>query len=555
MNDSFNKLFSAEEYIARETLQEMEVALASRRNCTYTKRSEAEKFDVFGMMQRIWSCTTCADSNNGIAIGVCEPCALRCHADHELVDVGDRRQFRCDCPTEDCPIPCSANPSVSSAPGVEIQTANLKHSSNRPLNKYGHNFQDKFCRCNRPYDSSRDTMHQCVSCDDWFHAIDTPMHTPGMVSPMISFDSFLCGNCTESQAFLTRFLKFIPDVCSKLLPPPSPVPPPIGADPATIKPSSLKTPKKEPAGSVLSAPASPSAVAAAPGSRLQPWVVCLTCTKGADEGEGICMACSKVCHKNHVLSKPRITEFECDCEALCKKNNEHSACLLVSTPSSSLPASVIEEMDAIWCAAKVSSEHQTNEVAGCQSVKDAGLFLDCDDDLLKLLCRCDACMKHYAAKGVINWFFEQPADDPEMEQAELLQSIVEKIGSAVESQVSAVPSAAATSIDLKDASSAKEDPASGGILPDQAAKIGHIASSLRETGFKTSYEEGMAQLASLPLQEQLDAIHHYDSLRSGVMEWLSSKFGDGSGGVVTEEDVREFVAKLKNGHKRQKTEQ
>ncbi|KAH9050187.1 hypothetical protein EDB84DRAFT_1449596 [Lactarius hengduanensis] len=38
-------------------------------------------------------------------------------------------------------------------------------------NAYGQNFWRKFCRCGRPYDakSERETMIQCLACEDWYH--------------------------------------------------------------------------------------------------------------------------------------------------------------------------------------------------------------------------------------------------------------------------------------------------------------------------------------------------------------------------------------------------
>lgn len=46
------------------------------------------------------------------------------------------------------------------------------------------------------------------------------------------------------------------------------------------------------------------------GASFQPWVACLTCTDGADDGRGVCLACAALCHAGHVLTKPRIMEFE-----------------------------------------------------------------------------------------------------------------------------------------------------------------------------------------------------------------------------------------------------
>jgi len=41
-------------------------------------------------------------------------------------------------------------------------------------NKYNHNFDGKYCKCERPYpdpdgESDEDEMIQCVVCEDWYH--------------------------------------------------------------------------------------------------------------------------------------------------------------------------------------------------------------------------------------------------------------------------------------------------------------------------------------------------------------------------------------------------
>jgi len=148
---------TAADYVARETLAEVEAAVAETKGCTFdcfmTDALWPAARSVPGIMQVIYSCRTCALAA-GCAVGVCEPCSLRCHDTHELVEVGLRRTFRCDCPTERCPAPCVSSPRATKAPASVS-------------NRYGQNFEGRFCTCKRTYDASRDVMLQCVACDEW----------------------------------------------------------------------------------------------------------------------------------------------------------------------------------------------------------------------------------------------------------------------------------------------------------------------------------------------------------------------------------------------------
>ncbi|KAI9465800.1 hypothetical protein BJY52DRAFT_1242643 [Lactarius psammicola] len=76
--------------------------------------------------------------------------------DHEQLELFPKRRFRCDCPTSALARPCSLHKEPE-APNDE--------------NVYGQNFWRKFCRCGRPYDakSERETMIQCLACEDWYH--------------------------------------------------------------------------------------------------------------------------------------------------------------------------------------------------------------------------------------------------------------------------------------------------------------------------------------------------------------------------------------------------
>ncbi|KAI0946547.1 hypothetical protein AcW1_009984 [Taiwanofungus camphoratus] len=110
--------------------------------CTYT---------LGHIRQAVYLCLSCREPR-----GICSACSIACHGDHEQVELFPKRAFRCDCPTRALPHPCTLH-----------KTLEEENKDNR----YGHNFEGTFCRCGREYDAAneRETMIQCLACEDWFH--------------------------------------------------------------------------------------------------------------------------------------------------------------------------------------------------------------------------------------------------------------------------------------------------------------------------------------------------------------------------------------------------
>ncbi|KAH9965305.1 hypothetical protein BC827DRAFT_1265323 [Russula dissimulans] len=133
------------EYLDSQQELEKEAALAlpfSFSHCTYSRGH---------IRQAVYLCITCPSRR-----GICSSCSIACHTDHEQLELFPKRKFRCDCPTNALIHPCSLHKNLE-APNEE--------------NEYGPNFDGTFCRCGRPYDakSERETMIQCLACEDWFH--------------------------------------------------------------------------------------------------------------------------------------------------------------------------------------------------------------------------------------------------------------------------------------------------------------------------------------------------------------------------------------------------
>lgn len=78
----------------------------------------------------------------------------------EQIELFPKRNFVCDCPTGVGTKNCTLYKGWMSAV-LPQNTSNV----------YGQNFHAKFCRCHQPYDAQREreTMVQCLACEDWFH--------------------------------------------------------------------------------------------------------------------------------------------------------------------------------------------------------------------------------------------------------------------------------------------------------------------------------------------------------------------------------------------------
>ncbi|KAJ7621250.1 hypothetical protein FB45DRAFT_928779 [Roridomyces roridus] len=165
--------------------------------------------------QAVYLCLTCPEVR-----GICPACSIACHTDHNQIELHLRfpkRNFRCDCPTDAIAHPC---------------TLHTEHEPINASNQYGQNFQAKFCRCGRSYDAKteRETMIQCLSCEDWFHESccmlrTRPEPTPQppeevpddgasdvsseLPPPLISaddYDAFVCRECVDKIPTLKRFV-------------------------------------------------------------------------------------------------------------------------------------------------------------------------------------------------------------------------------------------------------------------------------------------------------------------------------------------------------------
>ncbi|KAF9788430.1 hypothetical protein BJ322DRAFT_1106424 [Thelephora terrestris] len=139
MSNTLRELLASQDELVREAALALPHSFSQ---CTY---------NLGYIRQAVYLCLTCATPR-----GICYPCSVACHTNHEQVELFPKRRFRCDCPTGALSHPCG----LHKAP----EEANAE-------NAYGQNFEGRFCRCGRAYDAHAEveTMIQCLACEDWYH--------------------------------------------------------------------------------------------------------------------------------------------------------------------------------------------------------------------------------------------------------------------------------------------------------------------------------------------------------------------------------------------------
>lgn len=529
-------VLTASEYLLRETLAEADAELRSRRPCTYAAAPDGlKRLGVRGMTQQIFSCRTCAITK-GAPVGVCEPCSLRCHAEHELEELETRTQFTCDCPTERSDVTCGAQP-------VPIDNGQKTLPAD-PANVYNHNFVGRYCKCNRPYDRGM-TMHGCGRCSDWFHPYCLPGCLPYKAIP---FQSLLCPDCLDAVPSLGRLRRYVKGVCSvavvrshgtgALAEQQEQDNHPTGTDDTSASTVPSGTAPHDP--SALSASADDAAQAA-----LQPWRVCLTCTNGADDGRGVCMACAESCHAGHVLGKPRTTGFVCDCDEL--KQGAGGCCVPTAPAGAEVP-----NVFARWCAAQEPVDGMlaasSTAASGSSVTLEVGVAAGAsvywgqdDEDLPDRMCGCDACLAVYARDGIAPLFFQQ-----QMMQLDAAPVAVgggaSGSGEVLDGDTAAAVTKLLERLEDRHAATSTASAAPGEDDDALAEKAGRAISALQRAGFKTSYERSMGVLQQMPASQQRDAMAAYARLQSHVFDFLNGF--QASGKVITKEDVEAFNAQL-----------
>ncbi|TNN15283.1 putative E3 ubiquitin-protein ligase UBR7 [Schistosoma japonicum] len=120
--------------------------------------------------QALYTCRTCLNIDE-VKAGICFPCAMECHADHDVVELYTKRRFRCDC----------GNAKFAGVNGCLLWE----------------NFSNRYCTCHRPYpDPDYDgveEMIQCGICENWFHL--------EISNPPENYNEMTCFMCIRKLLF------------------------------------------------------------------------------------------------------------------------------------------------------------------------------------------------------------------------------------------------------------------------------------------------------------------------------------------------------------------
>lgn len=193
------------EFVQRQLKQEAEALAAYPGNfnkCTYIEGP---------LTQPVFVCITCKqnpDRINKDPAGICYSCSISCHADHEIIELFNKRNYTCECGTRKFPSQCTLEK------GVSITTSN---SNVEPLvdsegwrkiittNLYSQNHEGLYCWCHKNYDpeTEEDEMIQCLDCQDWFHR-----SCIGVNETDEERTEFICSSCVSNHPILESYIKF-----------------------------------------------------------------------------------------------------------------------------------------------------------------------------------------------------------------------------------------------------------------------------------------------------------------------------------------------------------
>ncbi|KAJ1983040.1 hypothetical protein H4R33_004913 [Dimargaris cristalligena] len=129
--------------------------------------------------------------------GICYACSIACHSSHEVIELFNKRHFRCDCGTRRM---------VGAGPNATERACQLQPKADiiNTENTYSHNFLGRYCWCNSLYDPDDEdrVMFQCAVCTDWYHSTCI-----GKMPENADFDEFVCARCTDRHADILKRIR------------------------------------------------------------------------------------------------------------------------------------------------------------------------------------------------------------------------------------------------------------------------------------------------------------------------------------------------------------
>ena len=162
-------LSEAQEMLSRSLLiQEKLKKNSLYSKCTYNKGYITQEVSI---------CLTCFSETKKHSV-ICSACSFHCHEDHEILQIGYKRNVRCDCGNSHFNTQCNL-----------IKDKEYENYGNI----YGHNYEGKYCFCNEE-DNAERTMTQCFICEDWFCEEHSDIYNLKK-EELPEFGDFICRNC------------------------------------------------------------------------------------------------------------------------------------------------------------------------------------------------------------------------------------------------------------------------------------------------------------------------------------------------------------------------
>ena len=164
-------LSEAQEMLSRSLLIQEKL----KKNSLYSKCT----YDKGYITQEVSICLTCLSETKKHSV-ICSACSFHCHEDHEILQIGYKRNVRCDCGNSHFNIQCNL-----------IKDKEYENY----CNVYGHNFEGKYCFCDEE-DNPERTMTQCFICEDWFCEEHSDVYLLNK-DELPEFGDFICRNCVK----------------------------------------------------------------------------------------------------------------------------------------------------------------------------------------------------------------------------------------------------------------------------------------------------------------------------------------------------------------------
>ncbi|KAK5583684.1 hypothetical protein RB653_005282 [Dictyostelium firmibasis] len=218
IQDALNDQLEEEKNLLEEAKEQEQEDWGDESICT---------FDKGYINQSVFACKTCQLTNDKL-FGFCYGCSMHCHLYHDVYELFNKRDFRCDCGTKvqepnnnfKCQLSeisinkegsttATATTTTTTTTITDLNNIDIGSYDKRQIlnekNHYNHNFKGRYCYCDSPYDYKED-MIQCIFCEDWFHENCLKLNSNVLDIPSPGeFADLICADCLSKNQFLLLY--------------------------------------------------------------------------------------------------------------------------------------------------------------------------------------------------------------------------------------------------------------------------------------------------------------------------------------------------------------